>query len=165
MNDGTDAGVDVNWKSSGRAKADDRSYVTGGLDWDADFKEEEEKKKRAKIIEVSTSLFLEDVELERRGGKGRGAEARADHLPRFFGFASQDALQDGIPDDGMYHGAAAYKSHIEQREDGGSAKFKAGPVKASSNIRTITVIDYQPDVCKDYKGVYTRFVRLFICSS
>ncbi|KAL7417316.1 hypothetical protein BDY24DRAFT_377463 [Mrakia frigida] len=113
MNDGTDQGVDVNWKASGRAKADDRSYVTGGLDWDADFKEEEEKKKRAKLVE--------------------------------------DALQDGIPDDGMYHGAAAYKSHIEQREDGGSAKFKAGPVKASSNIRTITVIDYQPDVCKDYK--------------
>lgn len=53
MNDGTDVGVDVNWKASGRDKADDRSYVTGGLDWDADFKEEEEKKKRAKIIQVS----------------------------------------------------------------------------------------------------------------
>ena len=27
----------------------------------------------------------------------------------------------------------------------------AGPVKAPTNIRGITVIDYQPDVCKDYK--------------
>lgn len=54
----------------------------------------------------------------------------------------------------MYHGAAAYKTHIEQRESGVSAKMKAGPQKASSNIRTITVVDYQPDVCKDYKGAF-----------
>jgi RING finger protein 113A len=26
-----------------------------------------------------------------------------------------------------------------------------GPVKASSNVRTITVTDFAPDVCKDYK--------------
>ena len=89
---------------------------------------------------------------KREGGKGReGRERERADTPPSFPF-SQDALQDGIPDDGMYHGAAAYKSHIVQREDEGSAKFKAGPVKASSNIRTITVIDYQPDVCKDYKG-------------
>lgn len=28
---------------------------------------------------------------------------------------------------------------------------KVGPVKAPSNVRAISVIDYQPDVCKDYK--------------
>jgi RING finger protein 113A len=33
-----------------------------------------------------------------------------------------------------------------------SSKLKAGPQKASANIRSITVMDYQPDVCKDYKG-------------
>jgi hypothetical protein len=73
---------------------------------------------------------------------------------------AQEALQDGIPDDGMYHGAAAYKTHIEKREDGVSAKMKSGPVKASSNIRQITVIDYQPDVCKDYKGSFFRCLSL-----
>jgi RING finger protein 113A len=26
-----------------------------------------------------------------------------------------------------------------------------GPIRATSNIRTITLVDYQPDVCKDYK--------------
>jgi RING finger protein 113A len=28
---------------------------------------------------------------------------------------------------------------------------KLGPVKAAANVRTITIQDYQPDVCKDYK--------------
>jgi len=28
---------------------------------------------------------------------------------------------------------------------------KVGPQKASSNVRTITMVDYTPDVCKDYK--------------
>jgi RING finger protein 113A len=26
-----------------------------------------------------------------------------------------------------------------------------GPIKASTNVRTITVTDFAPDVCKDYK--------------
>lgn len=30
-------------------------------------------------------------------------------------------------------------------------RAQAGPVKAPTNIRAISVVDYQPDVCKDYK--------------
>ncbi|ORY74835.1 hypothetical protein BCR37DRAFT_338264, partial [Protomyces lactucae-debilis] len=30
-------------------------------------------------------------------------------------------------------------------------RARQGPVKAAANIRSITVMDYQPDVCKDYK--------------
>lgn len=30
-------------------------------------------------------------------------------------------------------------------------KAQAGPIKAPTNIRAISVVDYQPDVCKDYK--------------
>jgi RING finger protein 113A len=159
MNDGTDSGIDVNWKASGRDKAaDDRSYVTGALDWDADAKEDEEKRKRKKMIDVSQAREQQTDWTDR---------AHAD-LPHYIPDAPstcltlQDALNDGVPDDGMYHGAAAYKSHLEQREDGGSNKFKAGPVKASSNIRTITVIDYQPDVCKDYKG-QSRYLCTIVC--
>lgn len=55
-------------------------------------------------------------------------------------------------DDGTYRGMANYAKYTQERDDGSSAKFKAkGPMKAPANVRTITVVDYQPDVCKDYK--------------
>ncbi|KAF2657226.1 hypothetical protein K491DRAFT_568155, partial [Lophiostoma macrostomum CBS 122681] len=41
------------------------------------------------------------------------------------------------------------KSFIEKNPD--APERKVGPMKASSNVRTITVTDYTPDVCKDYK--------------
>ncbi|WFD26457.1 N-terminal methionine N(alpha)-acetyltransferase NatE [Malassezia nana] len=54
--------------------------------------------------------------------------------------------------DGTYRGLANYAKYTESRDDGSSAKFKArGPIKAPANVRTVTVVDYQPDVCKDYK--------------
>lgn len=135
------SGVGVNWKASGSAKAANANFVTGGLDWDADAEEDEEKRKRQRLVDVrpSRSAALDETAALTPDPPHR-------HAPH------QAALNDGIPDDGMYHGAAAYKTHIEQRESGVSNKMKAGPQKASSNIRQITVIDYQPDVCKDYKG-------------
>jgi hypothetical protein len=53
------------------------------------------------------------------------------------------------PNDGLYHGTANYGSQLPK----GGARF--GPVKGPDNVRTITLVDYQPDVCKDYKGTYT----------
>ncbi|KAK9365835.1 hypothetical protein V1509DRAFT_355012 [Lipomyces kononenkoae] len=50
--------------------------------------------------------------------------------------------------DGVYTGIANYKKFITPRE---TLAKKIGPVKAPSNIRSSTVTDYQPDVCKDYK--------------
>jgi RING finger protein 113A len=52
------------------------------------------------------------------------------------------------PNDGLYHGTASYGSQLPK----GGARF--GPVKGPDNVRTITLVDYQPDVCKDYKGEY-----------
>lgn len=40
-------------------------------------------------------------------------------------------------------------SFIEKNPD--APTRQVGPMKASTNIRTITVTDYSPDVCKDYK--------------
>lgn len=55
-------------------------------------------------------------------------------------------------DDGRYRGLHAYAKFTETRDDGSSAKFKAkGPMRAPANVRTVTVVDYQPDICKDYK--------------
>jgi RING finger protein 113A len=41
------------------------------------------------------------------------------------------------------------QSHIEKEPN--APERKVGPQKAPSNVRTITMVDYTPDVCKDYK--------------
>lgn len=55
-------------------------------------------------------------------------------------------------DDGRYRGLAGYAKYTDERDDGLSSRARAkGPVRAPANVRTITVFDYQPDICKDYK--------------
>lgn len=56
---------------------------------------------------------------------------------------------DSTTSDGTYKGAANYQSFIQKNPD--RAGKQVGPLKASSNVRTITVTDFAPDVCKDYK--------------
>ena len=51
--------------------------------------------------------------------------------------------------DGTYKGAAGYQSFIQKNPN--APTRTVGPVKAPTNIRTITVTDFAPDVCKDYK--------------
>ncbi|KAG6090145.1 hypothetical protein E4U30_003283 [Claviceps sp. LM220 group G6] len=51
--------------------------------------------------------------------------------------------------DGMYKGLANQTSFIQKDPD--APQRAVGPVKAPTNIRTITVTDFAPDVCKDYK--------------
>lgn len=51
--------------------------------------------------------------------------------------------------DGTYKGVASYKSFVQKNPD--APTKKVGPLKAPSNVRTITITDYSPDVCKDYK--------------
>ncbi|KAL9101235.1 MAG: hypothetical protein Q9163_003491 [Psora crenata] len=48
-----------------------------------------------------------------------------------------------------YKGASAYQSYVTKNPNAPSKTV--GPVKAPTNIRTITVTDFAPDVCKDYK--------------
>lgn len=54
-------------------------------------------------------------------------------------------------DDGQYHGQKAYRSHIQKSKEIPKA-MRTGPQRNTSTIRTVTIVDYQPDVCKDYKG-------------
>lgn len=60
------------------------------------------------------------------------------------------ALPAALPD-GTYKGLAAQKqtTFIQRHADAPSRAI--GPIKAPTNIRTITVTDFAPDVCKDYK--------------
>jgi RING finger protein 113A len=74
-----------------------------------------------------------------------------------------DAIEDDdLPDDGLYHGQKSYKSHIKKRQEVPKS-MRSGPVRSNnSTIRTVTIVDYQPDVCKDYKGTSNSpFLFLF----
>lgn len=51
--------------------------------------------------------------------------------------------------DGKYKGTAAYSSFIQKNKD--APPKLVGPMKSATNIRTITITDFAPDVCKDYK--------------
>lgn len=58
---------------------------------------------------------------------------------------------DEQPDDGLYHGQEAYKSRIKKNQEVPKSQ-RLGPQRnTSSTIRQVTIVDYQPDVCKDYK--------------
>jgi len=68
---------------------------------------------------------------------------------------SEDAGLDNlnVPNDGQYHGQAAYKHHLKKTTEVSKAK-RVGPQRSTNTIRTVTIVDYQPDVCKDYKGKF-----------
>lgn len=51
--------------------------------------------------------------------------------------------------DGTYKGLANQTTFIQKNPNAPSRSV--GPIKAPTNIRTVTVMDYAPDVCKDYK--------------
>ena len=53
------------------------------------------------------------------------------------------------PTAGVYKGADSYQSFIQKNPNAPSKTV--GPMRAPANVRTITVTDYAPDVCKDYK--------------
>jgi len=58
---------------------------------------------------------------------------------------------DDVPDDGLYRGQKAYKQHLKKNQEVPKS-MRIGPQRSNnSTIRTVTITDYQPDVCKDYK--------------
>lgn len=70
--------------------------------------------------------------------------------------ADRGEEDEEIPDDGLYRGQKAYKSHLQKSKDVPKA-MRVGPQRnTDSTIRTVTIVDYQPDVCKDYKGAFCR---------
>ena len=54
-----------------------------------------------------------------------------------------------VENDGTYKGASNYQTFIQKNPN--APARQVGPIKAPTNIRTITVTDFAPDVCKDYK--------------
>ncbi|KAI4278495.1 MAG: hypothetical protein LQ337_000978 [Flavoplaca oasis] len=62
---------------------------------------------------------------------------------------TQDTGITAIEPNDTYKGQASYQSFIQKNPN--APTRTVGPVKAPTNIRTITVTDFAPDVCKDYK--------------
>ncbi|KAI9706738.1 MAG: RNA-splicing factor [Bogoriella megaspora] len=62
---------------------------------------------------------------------------------------ARPAAADVDQPDGTYKGAKNYQSFIKKNPNAPDRTF--GPVKAPTNVRTITVTDFNPEVCKDYK--------------
>ncbi|KDQ55787.1 hypothetical protein JAAARDRAFT_208564 [Jaapia argillacea MUCL 33604] len=58
--------------------------------------------------------------------------------------------EEAGPEDGMYRGQKAYTQHLKKSKEIPKA-MRVGPQRGSSTIKTVTIVDYQPDVCKDYK--------------
>ncbi|KAG8905469.1 RNA-splicing factor [Tulasnella sp. 403] len=61
-----------------------------------------------------------------------------------------DPDDDDKPDDGLYKGQKGYQTLIKKRQEVPKAA-RVGPQRSTNTIRTVTLVDYQPDVCKDYK--------------
>ncbi|WVQ84869.1 pre-mRNA-splicing factor CWC24 [Cryptococcus sp. DSM 104549] len=107
--------------------------ATGGLD-DYDYKADEAVTSRGD--ELATRASDWDLEGE-NGVKDTGKKVKLN--------------EDGEIDDGLYRGAANYLPTINKTREVLDKKMKSGPIKATSHVRTITLVDYQPDVCKSYK--------------
>ncbi|KAF2072878.1 hypothetical protein CYY_005802 [Polysphondylium violaceum] len=56
-------------------------------------------------------------------------------------------------DDGLYRGMKSYNNYVEKKSDltYKGTGVKAGPIRNATTVRLSSRIDYQPDVCKDYK--------------
>ncbi|KAG9521056.1 hypothetical protein KCV07_g3832, partial [Aureobasidium melanogenum] len=63
--------------------------------------------------------------------------------------AGQAQQEENIEKDGTYKGAKGYGNFIQKNPD--KLGKSVGPVKAPTNMRMITLVDFAPDVCKDYK--------------
>lgn len=63
--------------------------------------------------------------------------------------STRKKTNSGQPD-GTYKGLANQTSFIQKDPD--APQRTVGPIKAPTNIRTITVTDYAPDVCKSWKN-------------
>lgn len=81
---------------------------------------------------------------ERRRSSSPPAEISAESIKANAEFKLNGGVVEEAKDDGLYHGKAGLAHKLPKA---------FGPIKGGpGNVRTITIVDYQPDVCKDYKG-------------
>lgn len=107
---------------------------SGADDDGSDYDLEEASKPSVRYSDRNVALSIKQKDEEDQILSGEAALAK-----------SGEQAEGPSADDGLYKGKAAYQSQLPT----GSQKF--APIKGpSSDIRTITLMDYQPDRCKDY---------------
>lgn len=101
----------------------------------SDYDLEQYSKPTVKYSDRNVSLAIKQKDEEDKILSGEAALAKS----------GEQTTGEADGDDGLYKGKSAYQSQLPT----GSQKF--APIKGpSSDIRTITLMDYQPDRCKDY---------------
>jgi RING finger protein 113A len=67
----------------------------------------------------------------------------------------QKKLDSGELEEGVYRGMKAYRAYIQPDDERNLMKAKVmgflGPQRSSANIKSTIAVDYQMDICKDYK--------------
>jgi RING finger protein 113A len=131
-----------------RRDLNEQSEDGAGLD-DFDYKADEGLTQKGDAFATRST----DYDLETSEGGRPAAKVKLNEVSqkRALGLEDRTNNQDGEIDDGMYRGAANYHKHLTKRTDVMDKKMTHGPIRATANVRTITLMDYQPDVCKDYK--------------
>lgn len=67
---------------------------------------------------------------------------------QLLGKSSHTAKKDESAADGTYKGSSNYSNYIQKNAN--APQKQVGPQKAPTNIRTVTTMDFKPDICKDY---------------
>jgi RING finger protein 113A len=113
------------------------------------------------------SAFVYEADRQRQAGGDGGATAtlqtetpfdRDARAAREAVLAQAGAIgADGREaDDGLYHGTNAYidyRKGFRREHNVGAEKSSGshGPLRAPTNVRFTFIMDYKPDICKDYK--------------
>ncbi|GAA6047314.1 hypothetical protein JCM3770_001882 [Rhodotorula araucariae] len=102
----------------------------------SDSDDDKDQERKAFAVRHSSNRYA-----ERRRSESPPAWVSSDQIKEMA--RDKDAPPEDVPDDGLYRGVNKQKNQVPRA---------TGPVKGGpGNVRTITLTDYQPDVCKDYK--------------
>lgn len=84
---------------------------------------------------------LDDIDAPERDGPDVKWTAAGSHLHAALDILAGDEAEE-----------LANRSHVKKSTV--PKAMRVGPQRSTTTIRTVTIVDYQPDVCKDYKGMF-----------
>ena len=174
MADATPSAPVIFKKRAGRANLKKRAATPPSSASDSDYSSAEDengtriKRRRKGGITTSTTAITKPVRDLGKSTQFAGDRSAAitnldDATKTSNWFHADEAAKDAttaegdVEKDGTYKGAKGYGNFIQKNPD--KLGKSVGPVKAPTNMRMITLVDFAPDVCKDYKQ--TGFVSFF----
>lgn len=157
-------------KSSDEDEEDDGERVDDAADTNRD--DIAARKRRAGALVASSRdakaqyerfAFEATREVTARGDMGATAQLEINTSKEMDGRAMREQVlkqaverADGFEDDKKYRGTNAYVDYRagfrkEQTISSEKGRGAHGPMRAATNVRSTFVMDYKPDICKDYK--------------